>query len=768
MGPISVADLIERLTGFLSRQYLVFIIGLACAGAAGFAYLSTLTPQYTAKALLLIDGGKVRDFQQPTPAPHDAPPDTGQVETQVEILKSENIGRAVIEAQRLMEDPELNGSGRGFMGALASVFSRADASALRESGQLRSTLQGFLARRTVSRVGKTYILEVSYTSADPVRAAAIANAIAEVYIVNQLEAKYHVTRRASIWLQDRIKELRAQSAEADRAVFEYKAKNNIIDFGATSVSGAGAGAGGRLIEDQQLAELSTQLMTARMATAEAKARLDRIEDVLKQDVRDATVADTLKNDIINPLRSKYLELVGREATWSHQYGSNHLAAVNLRIQMDELLRSISDELSRIAASYRSEFEIAKAREETLDRRLADLVSVSQTSYRERIGLGELESGAKVSRAIYDSFLERYMEAMQQQSFPITEARVINAAAAPSQKSQPSGGRVLAIAGVIGLGLSLGVALLREGMDGTFRTARQVESELRAICLSVLPLMEEPEESDEIDEAGFASDLPANQAGWPPGGGPRRDGVVTLHDATMRYVVDQPLSAVAEGFRAIKIAADIRKSSRENKVIGVTSTLPGEGKSTVACNLAELMAHAGKRAILIDADLRKPSLGRCLDPAPEIGLLEVLADPALLDRAIGVDAMTGLAVLPSVVDAGLVHSDEVISSEAFRQLLEHLRGQYDYIIVDLPPLAPVVDVRAIATMIESFVFVVEWGRTNVDVVQRHLQAKPEVYERLLGVVLNKANLKMFKRYERGDQSHHLYYVYHGYGPRHAKV
>ena len=237
---------------------------------------------------------------------------------------------------------------------------------------------------------------------------------------------------------------------------------------------------------------------------------------------------------------------------------------------------------------------------------------------------------------------------------------------------------------------------------------------------------------------------------------------------MRYVVEQPLSAAAEGFRAIKIVADIRKSSTGNRIIGVTSTLPGEGKSTVACNLAELMAHAGKRAILIDADLRKPSLGRSLACAPEVGLLEVLADPAQLDRAVTVDAVTGLAFLPALVDGGLVHSDEIVASEAFRRLLEQLRQRYDYIIVDLPPLAPVVDVRAIAGMIESFVFVVEWGRTKADLVHRHLQAKPEVYERLLGVVLNKADSRLFKRYEQGSQFNHMYYVHHGEERQTARV
>ncbi|KAA5599207.1 polysaccharide biosynthesis tyrosine autokinase [Blastochloris sulfoviridis] len=771
MSPISVADLIEWAKGFFGRQYWIFAIGVACALAAAIAYLSVTPPQYTATAMLMIDRGKVRDLQVPGSPLGDGPLDTVQVDTQVEVLRSDTIGLAVIRAQNLMEDPELDGRARAAVNPLAKLFSLFRSNAAPEPLSTKAVLGGFLSRRKITRVGKTYILEVSYQSSDPVHAANIANAIAEAYIDNELETKYQVTRRASTWLQGRIKELRAQAADADLAVFEYKEKNKIIDYGNVSVSGPGA-ASGRLIGDQQLSELNSQLMATRGATAEAKARLDRIEDVLKQDVRDATVADTLKNEIINRLRTRYLDMAAREASWSVQYGSNHLAAVNLRTQMDELLRSMSDELNRIAASYRSEFEIAKAREEALERRLAELVSESQSTYRDRIGLGDLESGAKVSRAIYDTFLQRYLEAMQQQSFPITEARVINPATPPSFKSSPIAGQVMGLGGAIGFILALGVALLRETTDGTFRTARQVEEKLQAPCLSVLPLMGEDAEA----ASNVFSGLPVKWTGRPtrrdtpepPGCAPPLAGGTMLNEAVLRYVVEQPLSAAAEGFRAIKIVADIRKASTGNRIIGVTSTLPGEGKSTVACNLAGLMAHAGKRAILIDADLRKPSLGRSLTTAPEVGLLEVLADPAQLDRAVCIDAVTGLALLPSVVDGGLVHSDEIVSSEAFRRLLEQLRQRYDYIIVDLPPLAPVVDVRAIAAMIESFVFVVEWGRTKADLVHRHLQAKPEVYDRLLGVVLNKADTRLFKRYEQGSQFNHMYYVHHGEDRLPAKV
>ena len=291
-------------------------------------------------------------------------------------------------------------------------------------------LSRFLAKRTITRVGRTYVLDIAYTSLNPARAATIANAIADAYIVDQLESKYQATRRASVWLQDRIRELRQQVSDADRAVLDYKEKNKIVSVGASAPGGS------RLLLEQQLEELNTQLGAARAAAEEAKARLQRIDDVMKKDVPDATVADSLRNEVINRLRNNYLDLASKEAIWSARYGSAHLAAVNLRTQMTELRRAILDELGRIAQGYKSDYEIAKSRIEGLERSLSNLVAESQVINRDRLGLRDLESKAQVYHTLYDNFLQRYMEAIQQQSFPITEARVISPAAAPQHKSGP--------------------------------------------------------------------------------------------------------------------------------------------------------------------------------------------------------------------------------------------------------------------------------------------------------------------------------------------
>ena len=204
---------------------------------------------------------------------------------------------------------------------------------------------------TVNRVGFSYNLAIKYRALSPDQAAQIANAIADSYIAEQLEGKYQSTKRATGWLQGRIEELNQKRALAERAVVDFKQEKNMI------------AADGKLLNEQQIAELNSQLSSALQKASEEKARLDRIDVVIRDDGADTktsgTVADTLNNPIVTQLRTRYLELVNREANWSRKYGANHLAVVNLRNQIRDARGSILDELKRLRESYLSNYEIAK-------------------------------------------------------------------------------------------------------------------------------------------------------------------------------------------------------------------------------------------------------------------------------------------------------------------------------------------------------------------------------------------------------------------------
>ena len=582
----------------------------------------------------------------------------------------------------------------------------------------------------------TYVIEVEFQSIDPDRAAQIANAVADAYVVDQLEGKYQTIGKATAWLQDRLNELRVQASAAEHAVVEYKSKHNIVDTG------------GHLINEQQLSELNTALVKARADTGQAKARLDRVSQILREDtdptaVDVATVADALNSQVIMKLRGQYLELAQREALLSNRLGHDHLAVVNLRNQMREFRRSIFDEFKRIAESYKSEYDIAKARESSLQASLAATVTGSETTNTAQIELRQLESSAQSYRSLYNSFQQRYTDFVQQQSFPMTEAKVTQALP-PSGSSSPKSFRILAMATVAGLALGFGLALLREIGDSVFRTSSQVRARLRTECVAMLPIVKpSPKNASDVTKSGTRANLTAAR-------------IIAPNAHLLRHVIDSPLSQFTEAIRTIKMTSDLGGGSKSNKVIGITSSMPDEGKSTVSAALAQLCAHSGARVILVDCDLRKRSLSRSLAPNATMGIVDVLTEAAKLDEVIWFDPSSKLSFLPAVVRARLTHTSEVLTSATMKRLFSRLRETYDYVIVDLSPLAPVVDVRGTTHLLDSYLFVIEWGKTKIDVVERALNEAPGVYGNLLGVVLNKVDPVRLGRYDNT-----AYYSRYGY-------
>jgi succinoglycan biosynthesis transport protein ExoP len=750
----SVADLYIAAIGFVRRQFstIVFVLLLTLGLAA--VYLFTAAPKYSGHAVLVIDTHKSQVFLPDSPL-GEIPIDSATVDTQLEILKSENIALSVIKELHLTDDPEFVAPSSFIRKAIETIlepllFIVPAGSDAPESDfeRTRVAFYTFEGRLTVKRVGMTYAIDIEFQSLNPERAAQVANAVADAYVVDALEAKYQTTRRAAVWLQDRLKELREQSSNAERAVVDYKTKNNIVDTG------------GRLMNEQQLAELNSGLLQARAMSAEAKARLDRVQQILGNDNLDpassaaATVTDSLHNEVIIKLRQQYLDYAAKVADWTPKYGANHLAVVNLRNQMQELRHNIVDELRRIAETYKSDFEIAKAREESMQKSLDQIVAQSQTTNEAQITLHDLDSSAQTYRALYDNFLQRYMESVQQQSFPVNESRLVTQATRPLEKSSPRTILIIPLALVAGMMLGVGVGAFRDISDRVFRTTSQVEEALQTDCIAVVPLIKGVAKSADRSTAGLAVDVQPGRVG------PRS---ICRESGLLWTVVDAPLSRFAESIRGIKVAADLNKVGKPNKVIGITSTLPNEGKSTIAMALGELIAHSGGRVLLVDCDLRNPSLSRQLAPQAAVGLLDLISGKAFLHDVVWTDPATKLSFLPAVLPARLAHSSDILASEATRKLFEKLREAFDYVIVDLSPLAPVVDVRAMTHLVDTFVFVIEWGRTKTDVVEHALEGARGVYQNLLGIVLNKADMDSLGRYEsyRSNYYHNRYYVRYGY-------
>ncbi len=734
VAPADAGDTIDlqSIVRFLRRRAGTIAAVAALMVLAGLVYALTATPLYTATASVLVDNSSIKSLRDQAPT-SDAPISV-TIDSQVEIIKSERVLLRAVKQLNLANDPEFQ-KPLGLLTRLKNTVSAivAPDEVTQPEPVDNEMLADWLRNHLdVRRVNLTNVIDIRFTSDNPEKAALMANAIADAYLADILEAKYEMGRRAGEWLEDRLKQLSQQTSESDRAVQKFKTEHNIISTGR-----------GGLINEQQIGEISSQIILARAQVAEAKARWERVEQILKGDGSDATVTETLRNDVIVRLRQQYLEVARREADLSARYGHKHMAAVTLRNEKKQLLENIKDELRRIAQSYKSDYEIAKLRETTLQDSLDSMVSQTRTTNQAQVKLRDLESAVHASREVQENFLKKYMEIAQ--SFPATEARIISQAKTPRYKSSPAVMRITAGTAVLGLVLGLVFSLGLEAMDTTFRTPAQIEEAIGCRALGVLPNIGAPKLPYRTLHAnGTARASPYGRR------------ILGDDLGALRYAVQNPLSQFTETLRHVKLEAGANPlGAAEGKVIGFCSTRPGEGKSFVAANFAELVADTGQRCILVDCDLRYPALTYMLTPEAEYGLAEIAKGRTSLDGAVWTDALTRMSFLPAASQRQIHHPHEVFASDSVHVAIEDLRKRYDYVVLDLPPVVPFADVRAISQMVDSFVFVIEWGATSRDSVLSALRAAPGVREKLLGCLLNKADVTRMSQYDRDHGSD--YYV-----------
>jgi polysaccharide biosynthesis transport protein len=734
----SPMELVDMALGIVRRQWVVLAVSILLTIIATVLFYLKSTPTYLATATVVIDTAKFQLFTAQTPGSlGEVSIDSAMaVESQLEIIRSEKIALKVIEDLHLI-DIFVKPSHRPSW--LVTLLG--ESQQLSDFERTRAALAIFEKRLLVARKGIALLIEISFTSPNRELSAQVANKVAETYVTDQMEAKYEATRLGSAWLEGRIATLRGQAEADQRAVVEFKAKNNIVDAGT-----------GRLAE-QQLTEVNGQLGMARVQTSEARARLERIATLTRAVTEEAAInavlTGVLTNEPLAKLRTQYAELSSRATDFEQKYGHNHQSVVNLRTLMAQIRATMLDEVHRLSESYESDYHLAATREKTLETDIAKLIAQTEATNRASVRLRELESAAQTSTSMYDSFRKRYMESLEQQSFPLPEARVLTRAVPPPKPEYKSLIKVLAV--IFGAGTALGasIALFRELSDRTYRTVAQVERRLNLTCIAMAPHVDGGSDQAAIPVQG---DGVANE-----------QRIFEFPQGPIWQVVSAPLSAYAEALRSVKLAIDLNNAHKATKVVGMTSTLPREGKSTMAASLALTIGRTGARVILLDCDLRNPALTRALSPNVTKGFVEVLSGEISLKDALWTDRTGLVSFLPAVFDSRFSQSTEVMVSKTAKTFFENLRNSYDYVIVDLPPLAPIVDTRATVPLIDAFLFVIQWGSTKIDVIDHALGREPAVYGNLLGVVLNNVDVKSLRSYDKKNASiyENSHYSQYGY-------
>lgn len=728
----------ERLLFAVRRQWKLVAAAVAAFLLLGVVYLLVATPLYSSTASILIDTGNQKIVDQMS-AVSGVMDDEASVLSQVELIKSGKVAQAVIDKLQLKDNEAFASASENPLKQFLKAVKDTVKSMLFLGGQdeqptdmeINNQLLETLGDNVdIERVNRTYVLDITYTSAFPQLSADIAAAFGEAYLNEQLDSKYEATRRASEWLQNRISDLRKKSLEADIAVQKFKEEKGLIS------------ADGKLITEQQLSQISNQLGLARDETAKAEAQYKRIKGIIDSGQMDAVVTDALQSDVITKLREKFLEASRAQADISGRLGENHVQAIRLRTEMSEYRRLMFEELSRIAQSYQSSYQVALNRQTTLEGQLQEARKVTSSANNDQVQLRELERESETYKNLYQTFLTRYQESVQQQSFPVTEARIITQPVVAAKPSAPKTLLVLALAIVLGGATGAGIGVFREFRDRFFRTGDQVREELELDYVGPVPM------STRTSVKAIRNRQHSDAT------------LVSKSNKFANYVVDHPFSAFAETLRAAKVAADSYIGRKKPKVIGFVSSLPNEGKSTISINFAELLASQGLRVLLVDADLRNPGATRQLGRHAERGVLEVLRDDVpLMDLTL--KSPTGLVFLPAILKHRVPNSSDLLASDAMDRLLAQASAHFDYVVLDLPPLAPVIDARAISDKLDAYLFVIEWGRTARRMVRKILAANPAVNAKCCGAILNKVDSKKMNLYREYGSSEYYEKKYTAY-------
>lgn len=735
---------LDRLFASIYRRAWTIGIVTALFLALGIVYLLFTTPIYTSQTQILLDENLSRYAEEEPSSPQNRQQVDTRISSTVEILKSNKLALRVVDEAELADNETIldppkspvaiaKSSLRGILG----IFATAPSEEAVQEGKRQKAAAMLQQGLAVERVGRSAVVALSYRSPDPQLAARVTRAYANAFLADQLNANFDAAESASVWLQERLDDLGQRAQAASLEAERYKAAN-----GLTSTRG-------ELMSEQQLTDLNSQLIIAQADVARASARYNQIKAIVDQGpenaVRNATIGTgEAANSVITDLRGRYLALEQREREVTGSFGAEHPQAVALKAEKDDIARQIFQELERLTDGYRNELEVTQSREKSLRESIAGVTGQNSEAAQSLVQLRELEQKATALKALYQSYLDRYEQANQRQSFPIAEARVISEAGVPVSPSSPKRGMALALSVVLGVMAGGALAFFQEMQERYFRLGSEIRSVLGQTSLGYLPYL------------GLKQKTPMDRVRAllgrrPP---PETEEPRVPFERMSRLVLEAPRSAFAETLRNVKLASDILLQGRQCPVIGVVSSLPGEGKSTVATNFATLLASTGKRTLLIDADLRNPRLSRMLKPAPSGGLVEAVVDDVPWTSLVRVDQQSKLAILPILPRPDgdqIPHTNELLASPRMVALIESARQHFDYIVVDLAPMGPVVDAKAFSPQVDGFVFVVEWGKTPTRLVSDLLDSEPFIASKILGVLLNKTDMTELAKYaEFGGQ------------------
>ena len=703
----------------IARRNLRLMIGVFLVVIAATAAVTlTMRPVYTGSVQLMIDkpgAGPLVEGDDKNTLSQGAL-DASSIETEVEMLRSPAIAAAVVRDLQLDRDPEFNPdlSPPSLIARLRSLLPTIGSEKGPAENELSHTASAVRHNLKVSRVGTSYIIRLDFTSRDPAKAALIANSYAENFLKAQLATKFEASRQASNWLQSHIGQLRQSVADAETALQNYK-----IQHGLLSAQGA-------TLTEQEISSLNQQAALMRASQAEAQARLDTAMKQIANGSTGDDIGETMNSPVIQQLRERRAQLSAQVANLQSRYGPRHPDLVKAQSELADTDTQIKDEIKRITSNLQAQAIVARERRASIDASLDSARQNLAQNNRSLVRLDELKRDADAERTLYEGFLNKFKELSAEAGLAQTDAHIVSPAAKPTSPSAPKKSLNMALGGVLGLAAAVTAALLAEMFEKGLPDAEFVERELSVAYLGSIPRMNS-----------------------------MVTGVKALRERPIDHIVTRPVSSFAEAFRSLRATIEYSCLEANAKVLAVTSSLSGEGKTTTAVGLARSAALASVRTVVVDCDLRQQSIADLLELSPQVGLVEVLNGKATLDQALLLDEKSGAMILP-LVESHFTPEDP-FSSPQMHQLMDELRRRFDLVILDTPPVILVTETRTVARCADAVLLLAHWRRTPRALVQTALRMLAAAGVNLAGVTLTQVDLRRPASVDPADPT--AYYLAH---------
>ncbi|HUZ62505.1 MAG TPA: AAA family ATPase [Acetobacteraceae bacterium] len=679
----------------LRRHRLLLAICLLSFPTLAWIALSRTPPRYTATGTVLYDPRAYTARVLKSILRVD-PTTDAVMQSQAEILQSLGIAQQVADRMHLADRPEFNA-----MLAPPSALARLIGTVQHLLGRFRpppppdnaaiaaAVDQAVQAAIHAVPLRNSRVLAVSFAAENPAVAAKAANLVMQAYIDGQMARKTAVMRRATAWMQHRVIELRAHVAKTEGRIAAFRAQAGLAQ-------GVRAG-----LTTERISRLDADLVQAKADLARAQAA----EDALHGGAGEAARA-ALSGSVVT-LRAEQARLAGELQSFRARFGPDYPRVVALRRQLAAATAATAAETGRVRAAARARLRAAVMRVADLSRALADAQAQQGANAWAEIPLRAMRQDAAAARSLLQAVLGRIQQTAQQGAIEKPDARILSRALPPGAPSWPPRALLLAAATAFGLFFGLMLVALLEVADNTFRSGEDVRAALALPCLALVP---------QIRRAAL--------------------GRLPLPD----YVARRPLSPFAEQMRTLRAALWL--GAARPRLVAITAARPSEGKTITTLALARSAAMNGERVIVLDCDMRQPSLGRMMGAGSGPGLIDHLAGAASLAQIIRHDPLTGLSYI--VAGAAEAKSLGLFMSAPMTALLKQLQDAYDLVLLDAPPALAMADARIVAHLADATVLCIRWRDTPRRVAQDALDKLAEAGVQVAGAVLTRVDARAHVR------------------------